>query len=196
MKKIKTCLPSTYFLQKYSSAFAFGLLESGFGRGDKLVLYVDQSSSAESVVAQMGAFKAGVTVVTFDEKDSVDALDNALGSGAKGLIFSPDTTTGEGETRTTYLQKLIPELKTMMRGDELKSSKYPGLEMVAQTGFSGIRGVNMFKDIAVYANPSTSSRQIAPNSGDAVARVVLKNGREVSSFTSSELVGKSQQLWD
>lgn len=74
------------------------------------MLYVDQTSSAESLVTQMGAFKAGVTVVSFDEKDSVDALDNALGSGAKGLIFSPDTVTGEGETRTTHLQKLIPEL--------------------------------------------------------------------------------------
>ena len=52
----------------------------------------------------MGAIKAGVTVVTFDEKDDIDALDNALAnSGAKGLIFTPDTATGENQTRLSFL---------------------------------------------------------------------------------------------
>jgi hypothetical protein len=38
----------------------------------------------------MGAFKAGVTIVTFDEKDSIEALDHALQqSGSKGILFSP-----------------------------------------------------------------------------------------------------------
>ena len=40
----------------------------------------------------MGSIKAGVTVVTFDEKDSLDALDQTLrDSGARGLLFSPQT---------------------------------------------------------------------------------------------------------
>jgi hypothetical protein len=44
----------------------------------------------------MGAFKAGVSVVTFAEKDNIDALDHALKSTkAKGLIISPDTETGD-----------------------------------------------------------------------------------------------------
>ena len=44
----------------------------------------------------MGAIKAGVSVVTFAEKDSIDALDDALKSTkAKGLIFSPDTLAAE-----------------------------------------------------------------------------------------------------
>lgn len=45
----------------------------------------------------MGAIKAGVTVVTFDEKDNGDALDNALSSSkARGLIFSPNTDAEDG----------------------------------------------------------------------------------------------------
>jgi len=67
-------------LQRYSSALAFGLVEAGFVPGDSLVLYVDQTFSAESLVTQIGAIKAGVSVVTFDEKDNVDALDSALAS--------------------------------------------------------------------------------------------------------------------
>ena len=80
-------------------------MEAGFAPGDKLVLYCDQTYSAESLVSQMGAIKAGVAVVSFDEKDSSEALDHALAtSGARGLIFSPATETGEeGATRQTFL---------------------------------------------------------------------------------------------
>ena len=85
------------FIQRYSSAFAFGLLEAGFTPGDKLVLYCDQTYSTESLVSQMGAIKAGVSVVSFDEKDSADALDHALGtSKAKGLIISLATEAENG----------------------------------------------------------------------------------------------------
>ena len=74
---------------RYSSAFAFGLVEGGFSPGDKLLLWVDQDNSAEVLVSTMGASKAGVTVVTFSEKESCDSLHQALqDSGARGLLFS------------------------------------------------------------------------------------------------------------
>ena len=59
---------------RYSSAFAFGLVEGGYTPGDKIVLWLDQQNSAEIITAQMGAAKAGVTCVTFNEKDDMDAL--------------------------------------------------------------------------------------------------------------------------
>jgi len=88
-------------LDRYSSAFAFGLMEAGFSRGDSLVLWVDRASNAECIVSQIGAAKAGVTCVSFDERDSQDALDHALRtSGAKGLIYSANSTVAEtSETR-------------------------------------------------------------------------------------------------
>jgi acyl-CoA synthetase (AMP-forming)/AMP-acid ligase II len=52
---------------RYSSAFAFGLVESGYSEGDKLAIWVDQNSSAEILAATMGAAKAGVTVVTLND---------------------------------------------------------------------------------------------------------------------------------
>ncbi len=40
----------------------------------------------------MGAIKAGVTIVVFDEKDNIDALNETLKSSkARGILFSPDT---------------------------------------------------------------------------------------------------------
>lgn len=60
----------------------------------------------------MGASKAGVTVVTFSEKENCDALHSALkDSGARGLLFSPATEVSEdGTTRTDFVNKLMPEL--------------------------------------------------------------------------------------
>lgn len=75
------------------------------------MLYSDQVASAEQLVAQMGAIKAGVSVVTFAEKDSQDALDHALKStNAKGLIIAPDAACGDKLTRASHLHSLMPEL--------------------------------------------------------------------------------------
>ena len=73
----------------------------------------------------MGAFKAGVQIVTFDEKENIDALNNTLkDSGARGFLFSPQTVISHDEnhhsvTRQTFLQKLMPELHSLYPGDEL-----------------------------------------------------------------------------
>ena len=46
----------------------------------------------------MGAFKAGVSIVTFSEKESIDALNQTLkDSGARGFMFSPSTVVGHDE---------------------------------------------------------------------------------------------------
>ena len=61
----------------------------------------------------MGAFKAGVQIVTFDEKDNMEAFNSTLkDSGARGLIFSPQTNIHDDQnTRQTFVQKLMPELQ-------------------------------------------------------------------------------------
>ena len=78
----------------------------------------------------MGAAKAGVTVVTFDEKDSEDALHETLKeSGARGLLFSPATAVDEeGSLRADHIHKLMPELSGMYPGDPLNLSAYPDLK--------------------------------------------------------------------
>lgn len=65
-----------------------------------------------------------------------------------------------------------------------------------QTGHTAIRGVNKFRDIAVYANPAMSTRQIPENQGDWVTHIAYKDGREQLSLTSADLAAKSQDMWD
>lgn len=114
---------------RYSSAFAYGLVESGYKEGDKLLMWVDSDNSAEILVSQMGAAKAGVTVVTFSEKENCDALHETLqSSGARGLIFSPSTPVDEeGHDRLAFVHKLMPELESLYPGDSIKTS-YSGLK--------------------------------------------------------------------
>ena len=116
---------------------------------------MDQNNSAEVLVSTMGASKAGVTVVTFSEKENVDSLNQALkDSGARGLLFSPSTPVSEdGTTRADFVHKLIPELDSMYPGDALNLSSYPSLKQIIQTGHSNIRGVIKYKDSLVYAVP-------------------------------------------
>jgi len=138
---------------RYSSAFAFGLVENGYAPGDKIVLWLEQSNSAEILVAQMGAAKAGVAIVSFNEKDSKDALHQTLKeSGARGLFFSPSTNAGD-QTRADIVGALLPSLSSSYPGDALNAPAYPNLKSIVQSGHGNIRGVIKFKDALVYANP-------------------------------------------
>ena len=103
----------------------------------------------------MGAAKAGVTVVTFNEKNSHEALDQTLrDSGARGLFFSPSTSVNDdGDTRANLVQKLMPGLDSSYPGDELNLASYPNLKSIVQTGHQNLRGIIKFKDSLVYANP-------------------------------------------
>lgn len=146
----------------------------------------------------MGAFKAGVSIVTFDEKENIDALTQALkDSNARGFLFSPQTEisndkeTHQHVTRQTFLQKLMPELHNLYPGDELNLKAFPHLKQIIQLGHTTIRGVIKFKDAMVYANPAVSLVQIPENSPSDLAFVSYQNGKEVASFTGGELVKHS-----
>jgi hypothetical protein len=54
----------------------------------------------------MGAFKAGVSIVTFNEKESIDALNQTLkDSGARGIMFSPSTVVSHDEKSHTEVTR-------------------------------------------------------------------------------------------
>lgn len=181
---------------RYSSAFAFGLVEGGYTPGDKIVLWLDQQNSAEIITAQMGAAKAGVTCVIFSEKDDIDALQHTLkDSGARGLYFSPTTPIDGDVTRTTYLQKLMPELEKLYPGDALKLSNYPQLKSIVQSGHSNIRGTIKFKDSLVYANTKMSTFSLPQNDSAHTMFECYRGGKKVSSLSSGEIAEKSNQLW-
>ena len=182
---------------RYSSAFAYGLVENGFSNGDKILLWVDSNNSAEALVAQMGAAKAGVAVVTFNEKDNCDAFHSALkDSGARGLVFSPNTQASQEHTRQDFLHKLMPELHSLYPGDELKLQNYPMLKQIIQTGHSNIRGCIKYKDSLVYATSEFAGFDLPQNDSSSQLFECYRDSRRVSTFTNGEIAEKSSDLWN
>jgi hypothetical protein len=53
----------------------------------------------------------------------------------------------------------------------------------------------MFKDVAVYTNPSMSNYSVPRNSAEAVTHIYLKDSREVRSMTSGDFVRAAESLW-
>ena len=148
----------------------------------------------------MGAIKAGVTIVSFDEKDSLDALNSTLkDSQAKGFMLSPSTVISQDGhntlTRQTYLHKLMPELHSLYPGDELALQNYPHLKQIVQLSHTTIRGVIKYKDSMVYANPRLSNQQLPENAASDVSYVTYQNGKESSTITSGDMTSYSQSLW-
>lgn len=137
-------------------------------------------------------------MVTFDEKNNIDALQGALkNSDAKGLMFSPSTHTseGEGNTRERFLHKLMPELSKLYPGDNLNLKEYPNLSQIIQLGHTTIRGTIKYKDAMVYANPKMTSMEIPENSPSDVVYQTYSNGRQNSSYTNSEITKFADELY-
>jgi len=130
----------------------------------------------------MGAAKAGLSIVTFSEKDSKDSFHHALkDSGARGIIFSPSTSVDEeGGTRQSLLQGLMPELNNMYPGDALNLAEYPSLKQIVQTDHTNMRGVIKFKDVLVYANTSMSGFSLPQNEPEASLFECYRAGTKVS----------------
>jgi len=79
--------------------------------------------------------KAGLTIVTIDENDSIDDVSKTLkDSGANGIIFSPTTLDGSNEKRANVLYEILPELGELRNGDEFSSASFPELKHVIHTG--------------------------------------------------------------
>lgn len=82
------------------------------------------------------------------------------------------------------VENLLPELKDTNFGDEVNLSRYPNLKTIVQTENLAMKGVNKFRDIAVYTSPSMSVRQIPENQESAITHIAL-SGSQQHEYTSS-----------
>lgn len=143
----------------------------------------------------MGALKAGVQVTIFTEQTSQDALHETLkNSGAKGLLFSPDTQDEDGKRRDKF-QALFPDLEGAYPGEQLNLSAYPELKVIGQTGHDTIRGTTKFKDLMFYVNKEFTNLDLPENRGSTAAFEVFTNGRAAHSFSSEEMLDHAQRLF-
>jgi len=91
----------------------------------------------------------------------------------------------------------MPELANLRKGDEISLSQFPSLKHIVQTGFQSMNGVNKFTESIFYAIPGqTTNLSIPPNDPQADAFIAYRNGQQVSSFTSNDLVNHSEKLFN
>lgn len=114
-------------------------------------MWVDNTNSAEIATAQLAAFKIGVTIVTFDERDSVLDISRGLKeTKARGLIFSPSTLNFDNTKRANEIYTLIPEISSFQLGDNFSCKAFPDLKVLMHTGHKSIRGASKFKENMSY----------------------------------------------
>lgn len=184
-------------LDQHSAAFAYGLVERGYNPGDKLLLWVDDENAAEVAVAQIGAIKAGVSIVSVSTHDEINHIGDALAqSGAQGLMFSPHTKVDGHNQRANLLLELMPELIDHRPGQNLNVDNFPELRNVIHTGHSTIRGTTKFKETLLYTKPNLTTLKLPGTTGDANAIEYYKEGEYVSAITNTEILGKSKEVWN
>jgi acyl-CoA synthetase (AMP-forming)/AMP-acid ligase II len=55
--------------QRHSDAVAYGLVQLGYKKGDKLALHLPKNQSSENIATTLGAMKAGVVVKPVEGED-------------------------------------------------------------------------------------------------------------------------------
>ena len=181
----------------YSNAFAYGLLEKGYKPGDKLMLWADQESSAEIATAQVGAMKAGCSIVTVDDKDEIDHIATTLAeAGTKGLLLSPHTMLDGKTKRINMLLDILPELISAYPGEEVEFKDFPALQDIIHTGHVTIRGTSKFKENMSYVKSTMTNLQIPGCSDSDVAIESFSEGKKVTSITQSELVSTAVKVYE
>lgn len=140
-------------LQKHVDAFCDGILEMGFKPNHKLVLWA--KDTCESVVAQMGALKAGIQIEVLDKDATKEDLIKAL-TGSRAFLISPFVLPN-GESMNV-LYDLIPELEEYGRQLEqtVMSEAFPTLRWVWAMGFEKPEGMLNFVDVLTYFPPEVS----------------------------------------
>lgn len=114
--------------------------------------------------------KAGLTVVTIDENDSLESATTALKeSGASILLFSPTTLDDNSEKRANSIYSLIPELSGFYPGDEFACETFPALKTLMHTGHKTIRGATKFKENMLYTKKALTNHRIPGTTAEATA---------------------------
>ena len=105
-----------------------------------MVTWFDASHITESLVAQVGCLKAGVTIIPVLGQNS-DSFFSALSeNGVKGAIMSPNGRVDGNKKKSEVLANNIPELSKSYLGQTVSTKNYPNLSLIVQTGFYAIPG--------------------------------------------------------
>ena len=187
-------------LNAHADAFAAGLIEFGFQKGDALAAALHDD--AELIVATYACAKAGVVLHALPPAaHTADAVASVLaGSGARGLLLAGGA--AGAPLRDAVREELAPELAAQGRlgvqGQALRSARFPALRVAIKTGTTWEHPVLNFHDAMVFApQPDPLPRralEIQPD--DAVAVYYGDDGAAAQTATHAGLLAAAAKAGD
>ncbi|GAB9465267.1 Hect e3 ubiquitin [Globisporangium polare] len=163
---------------------AFGLHSLKFEPGNVLAVWLP--NNAESVITQLAAAKAGITLAVIDPKVSTaEEIEFILhDSKASGILFEPKIA---GRNQTQIIQGLFPELATFREQFEVfRPKKFRNLHTVISTGFEPVEGIAQFHQVMVNT----------PEKHEAVALKKAVNEKTPLAVSYSKVDGQSPKKGD
>jgi len=173
-------------IDAHSDAFATGVLELGFKKGDKFLFWVDKANTSEITVAQAGLAKAGVSIVIADIQNEKQLEDALKETECKGLLFSPSIKIGDRKA-PEILAEVISELEKSRVGAPNNFQKYSKLKYLVHTGFYSQPGAIKYKNLLVYARPSFNTHKISEDVGENDVLFHVKQDGNYKSYTQGEI---------
>lgn len=171
-------------LETHSNAFAYGLLELGYKKGDRILFWIDKSYTSEITAAQIGMAKVGVALVPLQSSSAEDLKKALKDSECKGVLFSANTKS-DGKKRSEVLNEVFPDLENSHSGSSLNSSEFPKLKHLVHVGFHTIPGTFKFRQLLVYANPNLQTHKLPD--GENAPLVYAQSGKGYKEYTLQDI---------
>jgi len=162
-------------IEQHSNAFAYGLLELGYKRGDRILVWIDKAYTSEITIAQIGMAKIGIALVPLLSSSAEDFEKAIKETECRGVIFSPNLKDG-GKKRSEILYEVFPELETAYSGSPTTFSNYPKLKHLVHVGFNNLPGTIKYRQLLVYANPNFQTHRFSDDIDQSTPLLYAQSG--------------------
>eukprot|EP01116_Phalansterium_solitarium_P006269 TRINITY_DN18579_c0_g1_i1.p1 TRINITY_DN18579_c0_g1~~TRINITY_DN18579_c0_g1_i1.p1 ORF type:complete len:369 (-),score=83.78 TRINITY_DN18579_c0_g1_i1:172-1278(-) len=174
-------------LKKHTDAFADGLIDARFRPGSKLA--VSLRNEVENLVTQIGAAKAGVTVVPLDPSLKLsDAIGQVKASGAEGFLYIPKVYPYEEFAGKTGL---FPQMASWPAGAAWRDDSVPSLRHIIHTETGRKPGQLSYRDLLVYERLPSHLPSLKFQSSSVAYEHAKANG---GSLTHSDTLSQASAL--
>lgn len=121
-------------------------------KGDKILTWLDESHITESLAAQFGCLKAGVTIVPIRSDNPNDFFEALSDPSVKAVVISPNGRVNGNLKKSEVLNQKFKEMQGCYAGENVQLKDYPHVQFMIHTGFYTIPGMFKYKDVLLYAN--------------------------------------------